>query len=420
MQITIRKSTLIEKCLLVFVLSLVFLYDAFTNLIGFLDELVCLFSLIVLGFYATVKGKIELYRGEHYIIISLVIIAIIGLLSNYFSFQNGYITHSSSIFGDLVNFNKAFITYIGVRLLTKNFDSSKVLNKIGTYTEYIFYLLIIVVLIDWVFKIFPQPSRYGINSFELFFKHPSRFGFAFSFIFLSLLPKYYKSDKGLLALVLLVGMLSLRVKYIGFGILTIVILFYGKRLFKVPKIYFVWIIGCSALIMLWLFWDTFQMYFTFDSLENAWSRAVVLYYSFIIGNDFFPFGTGFGTYCSYYSGVNYSWVYDHYQINNVYGISRIYPNFIADQYWPMVLGQFGYFGLFLMINIMYQFLKLFLTKIKFYAKSIKYYYLLSAVLGFLLLLVDSTSDAIFSQQRGVVMFIYFALVVNIVKGGHEK
>jgi len=420
MRLTIKFSNILEQGIFIIILVLVFLYDVFSNSIGFLDEFTALISLLVILFFISIRGKIKLFRNEHYILLFLGIITIIGLLSNYYTYLNGNKTHGVAIFGDLVNFNKAFISYLGVRLLSKYFDSTKVLNKTSKYVEFIFYILCFVIVLDWLFKLFPHRPRYGIYSLELFFQHPSRYGFAFAFIFLILLPKYYKNKKGLLVFVLLLGMLSLRVKYIGFGFLTVVLMFYGKILFRIPRAYFLWFIGVLALIMLWLFWDTFQMYFTFDSINDAWSRAVVLYYSFIIGNDFFPLGTGFGTYSSYYSGVYYSWVYDSYKINNVYGISRIYPNFIADQYWPMVLGQFGYFGLLCMIGIIYQYFKLFLTNIKVYVKSEKYYYFLSVILGLLLLLVDSTSDAIFSQQRGVVIFIYFALIINTVDGNYDK
>ncbi len=96
----------------------------------------------------------------------------------------------------------------------------------------------------------------------------------------------------------------------------------------------------------------------------------------------------------------------------MYGISRRHWKFVADQYWPMVLGQFGYLGLLSMFLIIYNFLTLFLTQIKASKNSIKYYYFLSAILGLLLLIIDSTSDAIFTQNRAVVMFIYFALVMN--------
>ncbi len=206
----------------------------------------------------------------------------------------------------------------------------------------------------------------------------------------------------------------------GFVVLAIFFLFYGKRLFMISKKLFYSVICGLALILIWLFWDWLEMYFSFESINNGWSRAIILYYSFVIGNDFFPLGTGFGTYSSFYSGLHYSWVYDLYGLQNVYGISRRYWGFIADQYWPMVMGQFGYLGLLSMLLIMYHYIKLFLTHIKINIDNYRYYYFLSAILGLLLLLIDSTTDAIFTQQRAVVMFAYFALVVNTTNKKHEK
>lgn len=412
MKFIVRVSSLFEQSLLILVFTLVFLYDAFAGVIGFLDEFTALLSFIVLFYFIAIKGKLRLYRKEYYIVLLLGVIIVIGLSSNYFAYRNGHKTAWLAIIGDFINFYKAFITYIAIRLLSNSFDANKVLKKTAKYAEIIFYLLFVIVILDFIFKIFPHPPRYGIYSFELFFKHASRYGFAFSFIFLVLLPKYYKKNKGLLLFILLVGMLSLRVKYFGFLGMSIVFMFYGKRLFKIPKLYFLVIVSVLAFFLAWVFQDKIKMYFTFDVIDEAWSRAIILYYSFIIGNDFFPLGTGFGTFSSFYSGVDYSWVYDLYGIDKVYGISRLYNKFIADQYWPMVLGQFGYLGLLSMIFVIYNYFTLFITEIKENINSHKYYYFLSAILGLLLLLIDSTSDAIFTQQRAVVLFIYFALVVN--------
>lgn len=361
-----------------------------------------------------------LFRNEYYIILLLGVISVIGLLSNWVNYRNEHVTEGAAIIGDFIVFYKAFISYFAVRLLSKKFSTKKVLTKLSKYVKPIFYLLVFIIFIDFIFKIYPRLPRYGIYSIELFFKHPSRFGFAFSFIFLVLLPKFYKSNKQLLLAVLLVGLLSLRVKYFGFVGFSLIFMFYGKRLFRVPKLYFISFIAVLGVIMLWLFWDQFKMYFVFISLDTAWSRAVVLYYSFIIGYDFFPLGTGFGTYSSYYSGVHYSWVYDLYGINRVFGISRLYWGFVADQYWPMVLGQFGYFGFLSFVLIIYNYFKLFLTHIKGNINNSLYYYFISAILGLLLLLVDSTSDAIFTQQRAVVMFIYFGLIVNTINEKYEE
>ncbi len=420
MRLTVKISKILEQGLLLIILVLVFLYDVFVGALGFLDEFVGLLSLLTLIFFITVKGKIKLFRNEYYIVLLLGVIMIIGLLSNFFAYRNGYKTEGVAIIGDFIVFYKAFMAYIAIRLLSYSFDANRVLKKVSKYTKLIFYLLVIFIIIDFIFKIYPHQPRYGIYSIELFFKHPSRYAFSFAFIFLVLLPEHYKNNKSLLYAVLFFGLLSLRVKYFGFVVLAIFFMFYGKRLFTIPKIYFLSTISSIGLIIVWLFWNQLDMYFSFDSIEDAWSRAVILYYSFIIGNDFFPLGSGFGTYSSYFSGLYYSWVYDLYGINNVYGISKTYWSFIADQYWPMVLGQFGYLGLLSMAFVIYHYLTLFIKNIKANINNTKYYYFLSAILGLMLLLINSTADAIFTQQRAVVMFVYFALVINTTTKKYEK
>ncbi|MBC2843855.1 hypothetical protein [Winogradskyella flava] len=415
-KITIKISNLIEQAILLSMLCLVFLYDVFVESIGVLDEFIGILALIVIIFMLLVKKRITLFKNEMIIGFLLISVVLLGFTSNYFSCHKGYCTDSIAIFADSITFSKAFIAYFAVRLLSQKFDSEKTLKKVSKYSEIVFYILILYVILDLIFKIYPRENRYGLNSIELFFRHTSRYAFAFSFIFLVLLSKHYKKKIGLLFLIIFIGALSLRVKYFGFVFISMIFLFYGKKLIRTPKPVFFWSLGILITLMVFIFKEKILMYFSFENLEDAWSRAVVLYYSFIIGADYFPLGTGFGTYSSYYSGAYYSWVYDLYGISNVYGIKRTYWKFIADQYWPMILGQFGYIGLMSMLFVMYNYLVLFLNVVKTHVHNNKNYFLyLSVLLGLLMLLIDSTSDAIFSQQRAVAIFIYFALVMNTVK-----
>jgi len=298
MGLKIKVSSIFEQTLLILVFILVFLYDAFVGVFGFIDELVALLSFLVIFFFI-LKGKLNFFRKEYYIILFLGVLMITGLLSNLLAYSNNHITALKAIFADFIIFFKAFVIYIAIRLLSNKFDANKILFKIARYARIVFYLLVVVLVFDAIFKYFPIESRYGIRSFELFFNHESRYAFAFAFIFLVLLPQHYKNNKGLLLFVLLIGALSLRIKYLGFVALTLIIVFYGKRLFKIPKLYFLSFLGILSLLLIWLFRFQIDLYFSFESLDDAWSRAVILYYSYIIGNDFFPVGTGFGTYSSY-------------------------------------------------------------------------------------------------------------------------
>lgn len=63
-----------------------------------------------------------------------------------------------------------------------------------------------------------------------------------------------------------------------------------------------------------------------------------------IADDNFPLGVGFGRFASYPSSLYYSPVYQQYELNYDWGLSRKYPQFIDDTSWPSVIGETGYGG----------------------------------------------------------------------------
>ncbi len=392
-------------------LLLVFLYDYLNVYLGFFDEFIALiFSLVIIS-ALLFQSKIKLYQQEIYIAILLLFIAILGLLSNYFTFRSDHYTEIGAIIGDFISFFKAYIVYFGIRLLANNINSKIILDKIVKYSKIIFYFLLIILILDVFFQIFPKYPRFGIWSFQLFFTHTSRYAFAFSFIFLMLFPKYFKKNNLFLLFILFLGTLSLRVKYFGFFIFSVIFIYYGKIISRIPRKIFLWFIGVVMIGVALIFKNQLIMYFDANSAHSGWSRAIMMNYSYKIGNDFFPLGTGFGTYASHFSGKYYSWVYQVYGIDHVYGISKQYWEFISDQFWPMILGQFGYFGLIAFIGVIYNYFILFLKQMKNYYDQSNYKYI--PLLGLLLLLIDSSSDAIFTQNRAVALFMVFGLFTNL-------
>jgi len=410
MERSFKYRNILEIFIIFSVILLVFFYDYFNSFLGFYDEFFSLFSFIIILNKVLFNKKLLLYKREIYITISLFFLLIIGLLSNYHSHKLGKFTDGKAIIGDIINFYKAFAAYFGIRFLAKKIVSRRILIKLSRIAEIAFYILIVFLVLDFIFDIFPQFTRFGIHSYQLFFTHTSRFSFAFIFIFLILFPKYFDYKNYFLVFVLILGLFSLRVKYFAFFIISIILIFYGKKVAKIPRKTLLAVLGFILLAISLFFKDHILMYF---SLNTGWSRGEILATSFKIGNDFFPFGTGFGSFSSYFSGRYYSWVYEAYGIQDVYGISKVYWGFIADQFWPMVLGQFGYFGLLAFLLIVYNFLMLFIINIKKSSNTtLKKRYMYSALFGLLFLIIDSSSDAIFTQNRAVVIFILFGLFVN--------
>jgi len=409
---TLTYSRIYEVIIAFTAIYLVFFYDMLSAYLGFFDEFATLIFLLIIIYKILFYKKIHLYKHEKSVVVLLIILGILGLSSNVMSYIKGYKTDPNALIGDFITFYKAYIVYFGIRLLASKFSATASINLIAKYSEKLIYVVVVLLFLDMVLNLFPHNSRYGLKTFQLFFQHPSRYSFAFAFTFLILYNKYVQSNKWYLFAILIVGLTSLRVKYFGFVFISFFILYQRKLLYKISiKMVFI-TIGFAFITMAVLFREQLTMYFSLEQINSGWSRGVILVTSVRIGNDFFPLGTGFGTYSCYFSGKYYSWVYDKYQISNVWGISRSFWSFVADQFWPMVLGQFGYFGLIAYLLIVYKYIVLFLRHLKSTIDKTRGRYMFVALLGMILLIIDSSSDAIFTQNRAVVMFLVFALFIN--------
>jgi len=74
-------------------------------------------------------------------------------------------------------------------------------------------------------------------------------------------------------------------------------------------------------------------------------RLVLYRGSVEVATEHFPLGAGLGRYGSWMSRVEYSPLYDRLGFDRIWGLSREYPNFITDTFWPQILGEIGLFGL---------------------------------------------------------------------------
>lgn len=414
----INKATykfILKKTLLLLFFTLVFLYDFLVNYLSFLDELV---AVIFIGLIFFVR-KIKLLRTEYTIIGLLFFVLLIGLLSNALTDEKIVI---KAIALDALSFFKAFVAYFGVRIFFKDISLISFYPSLKKMALVSFFLLLFFIIADITLNIFPKASRFGLTSLELFFTHPSRLSFAISFVFILLYPYYINKWKTFLVLILIVGLVTLRVKYFGFFLVALFFIYYKNIIARINISYIYFLIAISPFILFIVFRDWILFYFSDEAIKLGWSRAVLLKYSFVISYDFFPLGTGFGSYSSFFSGEDYSWVYQHYGIHNVWGIMKDYRQFIADQYWPMVLGQFGVFGLLAMLGVIASYISILLNFFKSLNNVFLKNTIIAGLLGLILLLIDSSSDAIFSQNRGVVIFMFMALIINtaIQEGQNSK
>lgn len=98
-------------------------------------------------------------------------------------------------------------------------------------------------------------------------------------------------------------------------------------------------------------------------------RLIMYFASFKIAMDYFPFGSGAGSFGSLASISNYfSPLYDLYGVSvvpsNTVAAVEIGAHTLLDTYWPHILAEAGFFGTFLMIFLYITPLKIAITTLK--------------------------------------------------------
>lgn len=135
-------------------------------------------------------------------------------------------------------------------------------------------------------------------------------------------------------------------------------------------------------------------------------RTVLHAVGFKILMDFFPLGSGLGTFASHLSGKYYSNVYDMYGISNVIGMNREKYNFISDVFWPYIYGQFGIFGLLLYGKII---LDLFFRQFR---SGIADSSRIAMAAVWIYALIATTAEAYFTNTTGVQMALFLTMFIG--------
>lgn len=408
------KNKLLENFILFSLFLTIFFSYLDIDRLKSVDEFLVLILSLIMFYKLGLSQNVKLYKEEVYIFKMLLFIGLLGIASNFFASFHHY-TPIVAIVSDFIVFYKAFLVYFAVRILNNELNTYSLLSKMSIYAEYVFYILCLILIFDILFEVYPREYRYGLQSYQLFLGGPARYGFAFSFIFMLLFSKYIDKKKWLLLLVLSVGLFSLRVKYFGFVTFVFVLVLFKDYLKRIPRKQLIIYIIIIFIIFFFLFRHQIEFYFSWENIRKGWSRGIILVTSIDVANDFFPLGTGFGTYSSFFSGKYYSWVYSTYHIDHVYGITRDYYYFVADQFWPMILGQFGWIGLIIYALIIYFYILFFIRLLKNVSSKKEKNILLVPLFAIFSMIIDSTSDSIFTQDRAVALFILMALIVNLQK-----
>ena len=259
--------------------------------------------------------------------------------------------------------------------------------------------------IDMVFRVFPADIRYGFRSTQLFYSHPTVFVGCCVFLIMILLAiqNYVEGYKKWLVILLLLMCSTLRSKAFGSAFAIIMIcyfVFYRKKRFRLRTLLM------FAPLVIILGWGQIEYYF-FSSIQSGSARYQLLVTSLAIMKDYFPIGTGFGTFASYYSGVNYSPVYRLYGLTKIQGLMEGATSFVSDSFWPMIFGQTGVLG-----TVTYSFAIIALMKQIQGIRKISIAYYASALCGLCHLLISSMAESAFVHPLAIPIAIIIGMLIG--------
>ena len=342
------------------------------------------------------KGDFFVKKLNVYIVVLLLMLILVGMYSSLkFKYQT-----ITATFSDLIIVCKFLLVYLLSESIFNYSFIEEHSEKISSNTKFIIIVFFILTILNYIFHIWPLEYRFGIMPNKLFYPHPTFL--ASSCIFLSsllVLTQNGKLPKTYLAMVFMVLVSTLRFKAIGAAIVVLFLLIYiynSNKKISISKL------GLVAIVILLIAWDQISYYYI--EIDGS-ARKVLNETSVKIAKDYFPIGTGFGTFGSYYSAKEYSPIYALYGIDNVYGLTVDRSNFVSDTFWPMIIGQFGIIGTISYIIIIFIIFKKIQNEFSVNNKNIY----IAKLICFVYLLISSTSEAAFVNT----IAIPFSIIIGI-------
>lgn len=369
--------------------------EKYIPILGNIDEVVGV-VIIALGIVEIIraKGKNACVMNSNKILLSIAIFIAIGLAGNIiYGYQ--YIQYALKEILTL----RGLVCYAMIPIVFSEFNIDDYKVIINKNLKVITIVLFLLTVLNLFLSIFPYYEvRFNIKAQQLLFTHPTYLATTGTLIIAMLSGLLYEDKKNYIYIVLMyiVVLLTLRTKAIIFLMLYIYLLFiieFRKR--KLMLVDFI-ILGAIAVGI--------SINQVTEYLQNPdWARSAISINSVKIAESHFPFGSGFGTFGTWISGVNYSPLYFTYNMQTIWGLAPDYYNFVSDTFWPMILAQFGFIGLIIFIYI--------LSKIYINIKNNTNIYKYFGQISILAYLVSSSiGESSFMGPQSLIAFIIIALL----------
>ncbi len=387
----------------VYILLFQNLLQSYIKFFQYFDEIIAVLSIPTLIVIMIKRENLRIKRYNAELFLLAFILFASGLYSNIrFKYQPINIA-----FSDALLVYKFFLTYLLSQLLFDDSFIKTYSKKINKNTKFLIIVFLLFTIANYLFKIWPSNSyRFGIMSNQVFYTYPTVLAAACIFLLSLFILTEDNNQHGIIYILITFFILisTLRFKAIGAALAIMILIIYLKKSNKTISISKLGLIGILVIV---LAWDQISYYYI--DVEGS-ARKALNETCFKIAVDYFPVGTGFATYGSYFSAVSYSPIYQEYGINVIYGLEYGNTWFVSDTFWPMIIGQFGIIGTssyLLMLAIVFMKIQ------KSYLQIDKKIYI-SKIICLAYLAISSTSEAAFVSPIAIPLAIILGINNKVV------
>ena len=391
--------------------------DVFENFVpmgNYWDELAACLA-VCWGAWDFLRNR-ELGKGELSNWLWLAALVVIGALSNLF--HPGLQDSKGAIIKDVVALCKfPAIFFVMERRAVSAEKQEKIIADMAKVSRWI----ILVTLVALVLGRFVDLGFYTgqvriVPTFQFVFTHPTFYISSCVMISAALIAESIQKNRVYLLLDCLLIFMGQRTKgYIFIVFLVMIVLLGEKWITKVLTLVFgsgKEKIKIGRLVLAVVVLGLAIYVVGKPRLEQQFNapvpipRTTLMFVGFKILMDYFPLGSGFGTFASYLSGKHYSNIYELYGISNVMGMTREKYNFISDVFWPYIYGQFGVFGLLIYVKMIFT---IFIRQLH---SDITDGSRLAVATVWVYALIATTGEAYFTNGTGIQMALFLGALIG--------
>lgn len=354
------------------------------------------FMILVFLLYIFQHGSF-LIKKKNKLLFAWMIFLALGVVSSILcQYQNFY-----AAFVDCVLIiNKFIVSYLATYTYII-LHKQKISDCVYKTAKAVTVLLFMLAVHDFIFPpFFPKADfRYFTYSLQLMFPHATYLAATGSIllIYFGYMHKK-KSDYKYMYMASFLAIATLRGKAVGF-VMVYWLFYLCIYVFRARHYFFTIISGGIAAALIGM--NQIQDYFFTESYSP---RLLLLRDSITLAIQHFPFGTGYGTFGSSMAAEHYSILYTQLGYENYWGMGSQDGMFLTDDFWPIIIAQFGIFGLAVFIFVVYYLIKRSLMVLKV-NKNAGFTMLLIMIN----MLINSLAETAFFNPTALLFFVLFGI-----------